>query len=331
METHETEQVMEMMKLMLAKKTAWGEKIDADSKAWREEIRKETEATRPRTKAMRKETMKANMNACMADIKNDRKETTTCKDAMEANLDKMEPNPGEKKTAVERQETSSEDVTINPLRACRNETMACQERMEARLEEEKPASMELKPEVADKEVPLEDAVVMPVGEPRKRRTGRRQKREQKRTQRKDGCRKNLVAARRAAVAWRKINVFRKILTHGYCGPRKDVTAAGIKGTRRGVAQRKSNFVRKYPTRDIVEQAIPKRRKEENKRCKGPGCENSIRDRGLKQQLRDNKQTQDPTKKDSEGWNPGERAFLRSEGTRKKGMCDIFSEIMEHVV
>jgi hypothetical protein len=26
------------------------------------------------------------------------------------------------------------------------------------------------------------------------------------------CQKNLVAARRAAVAWRKINVFRKILT-----------------------------------------------------------------------------------------------------------------------
>jgi hypothetical protein len=89
--------------------------------------------------------------------------------------------------------------------------------MEARLEEEKPASMEMKPEVADEEVPLEDAVVMPVGEPRKRRRDRqhlaaqrRQKKEQKRTQRKDGCRKNLVAARRAAVAWRRINIFRKI-------------------------------------------------------------------------------------------------------------------------
>jgi hypothetical protein len=91
-----------------------------------------------------------------------------CQDAMEANLDKTEPNPGENQAAVERRETLNEEVAVHPLRACRNETMACQETMEARLEEEKPAPMELKPEVAD-EVPLEDAVVMSVGEPRKRR------------------------------------------------------------------------------------------------------------------------------------------------------------------
>jgi hypothetical protein len=94
------------------------------------------------------------------------------------------------------------------------ETMACQETMKASLEEEKQASMELKPKVAKEEVPLEDSEFMPVGEPRK-----------------DGCRKNLVAARRAAVEWRKINVCRKILTHGYCGLRKEVTATGMKITR----------------------------------------------------------------------------------------------------
>jgi hypothetical protein len=77
----------------------------------------------------------------------------------------------------------------------------------------------MKPEVAHEEVPLEDAARMPVGELWKRRrdrrylaAGRPQKKEQKRTHKKDGCQKNLVAARRAAVAWRKINVFRNILT-----------------------------------------------------------------------------------------------------------------------
>jgi hypothetical protein len=127
---------------------------------------------------------------------------------MGANLDKIEPIPGEKAAAVERQETHNEEVATHPLRACRNQGTACQETMEARLEEEKPASMEMKPEVADEEVPLEDAVEMPVGEPRKRRRdqrrnlaavrrqkkeqdqnldARRRRKEQNRTLRKNGC------------------------------------------------------------------------------------------------------------------------------------------------
>jgi hypothetical protein len=220
------------------------------------------------------------------------------------------------------------------------QTMACQETMEVHLEEEKRASMELKSEVAQQEVQREDAVFMPVGELRKRRRDqrhlaaqRRQKKEQERTQRKDGCRKNLVAARRAAVAWRKINVYRKILTHGYCGLRKEVTAAGKRITRSaGVARRKSNFVKKYPTRDIVEQEIPKRRTEKNKRWKGSECENGVRDRGLKQQVRGNKQTKNPTTNNIEGWNAGEPTPLGSGGTCKKDIRDIFREkIMEHVV
>jgi hypothetical protein len=99
--------------------------------------------------------------------------------------------------------------------------MACQETMETCLECKEPASVDMKPEVADEEVPLEDAVVTPVGEPRKRRRDRhlpaqrRQKKEQKeRTQRKNGCRKNFVAAhrgttRRAKVARRKENLIGK--------------------------------------------------------------------------------------------------------------------------
>jgi hypothetical protein len=161
----EKQEFAQMMKAMLAETL---EEMKADSKAWREEIRAETEATRARTKAMREERIKANMDACMADRKNDRQETTACQDAMEANLENVEPNPGLKEAVVERQETSNEEIAItsNSLCACREETMACQETMEARLEKEEPTSVEMKPEVAHEEVPLEDAVVMPVREPK---------------------------------------------------------------------------------------------------------------------------------------------------------------------
>jgi hypothetical protein len=63
---------METLKTMLAEmqdmKTNQVE-ADADRKAWLEEIRAKTEVIRARTKAMREERMKANMDACMADIK----------------------------------------------------------------------------------------------------------------------------------------------------------------------------------------------------------------------------------------------------------------------
>jgi hypothetical protein len=69
----------EMMKKMKANRRADMEemnannrrmlaKMDDDSKVWREEIRAETEAIKAKTKAMREERMKANMDACMADI-----------------------------------------------------------------------------------------------------------------------------------------------------------------------------------------------------------------------------------------------------------------------
>jgi hypothetical protein len=120
---------------------------------------------------------------------------------------------------VETTHRECEEPTSADMKACQEttvsheateadeETMACQEETEACLQGE-PASEDMTPEVAhEQEFPLEDAVIMPVGEPRKRRqdrrhlaTQRRQKKEEERTQRKDGCRKNLVAARCAAVA-----------------------------------------------------------------------------------------------------------------------------------
>jgi hypothetical protein len=60
--------------------------------------------------------MKAKIDACIADMKNDLNETTAYQDAMEANLVKMEPNPGEKEAAVEQHETPNEDVAIYCLR-----------------------------------------------------------------------------------------------------------------------------------------------------------------------------------------------------------------------
>jgi hypothetical protein len=101
---------------------------------------------------------------------------------------------------------------------------------------EKPAPVDMTPEVADdQEVPVEDAEVTAVGEPRKRRRDqrrdlaavRRQKKqnrdldarcrgkEQESSQRKNGCRRNLVTARRgttrhAEVARRTANSIGKI-------------------------------------------------------------------------------------------------------------------------
>jgi hypothetical protein len=173
----------------------------------------------------------ANTKTMREEMKTDKEEMLAKMDANQETTVRMDAKIGSMKAKL--------ISTIKNFKFDGEETTACQETIEARLErKEEPASEEMKPEVAHQEVPREDAEEMPVGESRKRRrdgrnlaAGRRQKKEQKRTQWKDGCRNNLVAARRASVAWRKINVFRKILTHGYCGLQKEVTAAGIRITR----------------------------------------------------------------------------------------------------
>jgi hypothetical protein len=60
------------------------------------------------------------VNAWMTDINDARKKTTACQY-------EMEPNPGEKETAVERQEIPNEEVAVHSQRACRSETAASQE------------------------------------------------------------------------------------------------------------------------------------------------------------------------------------------------------------
>jgi endonuclease/exonuclease/phosphatase family metal-dependent hydrolase len=44
-------------------------RMEEDSKAWREQFRPETEAIQARTKAMQDERLKANIDACILDIK----------------------------------------------------------------------------------------------------------------------------------------------------------------------------------------------------------------------------------------------------------------------
>jgi hypothetical protein len=145
----------------------------------------------------------------------------------------------------------------------REETMACQEKTEAHLQGE-PASEDMTSEVAhEQEVPREDAEVMPVGEPRKRRRdGRnlaavcrqkkkdqnldagRRKKGQKRAQRKDGCRRNVVAARGGANHSARHRILStKDTTREYRESRKKLAATGGKETRRAkVARHKRNFV-----------------------------------------------------------------------------------------
>jgi hypothetical protein len=141
--------------------------------------------------------------------------------------------------------------------------MASQETMEACLECKEPASVEMNPEVADKEVPLEDAVVMPVKEPRNRRrdrrnlaAGRRQKeqdrnlearrrwKQQRRTQSKNRCRRNLVAARRGTTRRAQVARHRILFTmktRSFHASRKNSAVARRGTTRRAkVARHKLN-------------------------------------------------------------------------------------------
>jgi hypothetical protein len=110
------------------------------------------------------------------------------------------------------------------------------------------------------EIPKKDAVVKPVNGRKKRRRARkpaagRRGKPNELTQGDCESGKKLAAAckkitRRATVAWRKKNVFRRTVTQGNCGPQSILTAAGKMMTRHaGVVGSKENFVRKDCTSD----------------------------------------------------------------------------------
>jgi hypothetical protein len=202
--------------------------MDAKAKSMREDIKS--------GQAKMIAAFKEKMDAMIANIKDDRKKTTACQGVTGANPETIEPNSREKETVVEQHEIPNEEVAVHSQRTCRSETAASQEDMEMEPDPGKMQSME-----EHQEIPKEEAAVLPVGELRKRRrnqnlaAGRRQK-PKGRVQATCESRRGLTVAgkkitRRATVAWRKRNVFRKIGTQGNCGPQSTLTAARIRTTR----------------------------------------------------------------------------------------------------
>jgi hypothetical protein len=162
-----------------------------------------------------------------------------------------------------------------------------QEKMEATDLKGNPEGMECGSE--HREVPKEDAVVKPVKGQKKRLKGRklaagRHGESKQLTQGDCGSRRKLAAAcrkvsHRAAVAWRKRNVFRKIRTWGNWGSRCKFTVASRKmACRARVAWRRKNVVRKDRTRQQVERGTSKGREET---VEGPRMQNWNKEPGHK--------------------------------------------------
>jgi hypothetical protein len=244
---------------------------------------------------------------------------------MEANLVKMEPSPGEKEAAVEMRETPNEDVAIYYLRNCRNETIAFQGTTEARLECEKPTPEDKESESEHREVPNEYAVVKPVSGRKKRHRGPKQaagrRGEPKKLTRGDcGSRKKLAAAcrkvsRRATVAWRKRNIFRKSWTQTNCGPRKEVTAAEMKVTRC------AGHMRKEQNKDDVSPRSPKGGTFDRRLWRNRECKKSIWSRDVEEPLHPRKGRK--TVNSNGGWNKRQHLRLKSMGNS----LEVFRNIM----
>jgi hypothetical protein len=182
-----------------------------------------------------------------------KKNTTACQDAMEANLKKFEPNPGEE-AVMEQQEISNENAAIHSLRACRSETAAFQEATEGDTEKTEPDPGIMQSVREHQEVTKEDAAVMPVGGLRKRRRDR-----------------NLAAGRRQKP---------KRSIPASCESRRRSTVAGRKMTRRATVELCSeNVVRKDWNRNQAKRGTSKRNGEGL--WKGQECNNSIRNPELR--------------------------------------------------
>jgi hypothetical protein len=169
---------------------------------------------------------KEKMDALIANIKIDRKETTACQEVTRANPETIESNPGEKETILEQHDIPNEEVAIHSQKTCRSETAASQENTETKPDPGKMQSME-----EHQEIPKEDAAVMPVGGLRKRRrdrnlaAGHRQKPKRRIQANCESKRRSAAAgkkmSRHAEVARRKRNVWRRTVTQENYGPRRD--------------------------------------------------------------------------------------------------------------
>jgi hypothetical protein len=194
MEEQDIQLIFEILKEYRAESKAWREKIAAEreasraeTKAWQEEMavmRKEMDANQAKVdaewKAWRKR-MDTSHKEIMAEIKPGRDMETMAYQEMEAHPEEEKPASVDMKPeAAEQQEVPIQDVTVMPVvepeettSVTRKETMACQE-MENRLEDE-PTSVDRKPEVAQqREVTVEDAIVKLVNGRKKRHRGKKQ-------------------------------------------------------------------------------------------------------------------------------------------------------------
>jgi hypothetical protein len=112
------------------------------------------------------------------------------------------------------------------------------------------------------------------------------------TQEYRGSRRKLVAvcrkvSRGAKVAWRKINLIRKIRIQASRESRMELAVARRKMIRRAkVAQRRVHDRKRYDQENVAPRT-PKGQTSGMRLRKGPECKNGMRDRGLKQQLRGN--------------------------------------------
>jgi hypothetical protein len=137
-------------------------KMDADRKAWREEMAAERRAIQART-----EDTQAEM------------EEMACREMTEAHPEEKNPTSVDMKPELTQNEKVPVEVaTVMPVveteesSNTREEMMSCQE-MEARQDEQKPTSADRKPEAAKEEVPKEDAIVKPVNERNRRHRGKK--------------------------------------------------------------------------------------------------------------------------------------------------------------
>jgi hypothetical protein len=106
--------------------------------------------------------MEANMN-------DDRNESTACQDTMEANTEKLEPNPEEDEAVLERKRVHNQETAIHSLKDDQNETTAYNEATE-KIETD-PGMMQSAEEHQD--ILSEHVAVMPVKGLKKRRRGRK--------------------------------------------------------------------------------------------------------------------------------------------------------------
>jgi hypothetical protein len=218
---------------MKADRKVYQEKMMAERKADQEKWQTERKAHKNEPQKMMKEMMDAkqtktddNQEGMEVDLKETKEEIKSGEAEMKSTVNAFQ----------ERMDTS-----IANRKDGRKGRTSCQEATKADTQKTEPGPRMMQSVEEHQEIPKEDAAVMPVRGLTKRRRDRylaasRRQKQKGRIQASGESRRRLTVAdkkmtRRATVAWRKKNIFRKIEIQGICGLRKRLTAAGIKMTR----------------------------------------------------------------------------------------------------